>query len=155
MQRHAVVAVTVLAHVDQATQPALQQRQLPQLLAYRAELGLSRADDVVGGPGLRGTQQVTDFPEGEPEPRGPADEGQPPLVILGVLPETGAQALGHSQQSPALIEPHGLDADPLGGSKLPDRQPSHVPKTNSRTPVRSQPAHWMGAAASGPGAWAA
>ena len=68
MQRHAVVAVTVLAHVDQATQPALQQRQVPQLLAYRAELGLSRADDVVSRPGLRGTQQVTDFPEGEPEP---------------------------------------------------------------------------------------
>ena len=73
-------------------------------------------------------EQVADLGQGEAEPPGPADERQPPPVGLGILTETGVLALRQRQQPAALVEAHGLDADPLGGGELPDRQPSHDPK---------------------------
>ncbi len=127
----------VLAHLDHTAQPALAQRELPELFADRTELVMGRPDDVVGRPGLGGPGQVTDLPEGKPEPPGPADQGQPPPVCHGVLTEARPPAFGQRQQSLPLIEPHSLDACSPGG-EFPDRQPSHVPQASGRTPVRSQ-----------------
>src|SRR5213076_1356554 len=118
------------------------------LLAYRGELGLSRLDHAVGGTALRGPEQVADLAQREAHPPGPADEGQPPGVILGVLPEPRAGAFGQCEQAAALVEPDGLDPDPLPGGQLPDRQPGHVLQANSRTAVRSQPDRGGGTAAS-------
>ena len=58
---------------------------------------------------------------------------------------------GRRQQPAPLVEPHGLHADPAGFGELADRQSSHGPDANSRTPVRSQPAAAAGAAAGRPG----
>src|ERR1022692_62524 len=52
MQRLAVIAAAVLAHLDQATQPTLEQPESPQLLIDRDELGLGGSEDVVSGAGL-------------------------------------------------------------------------------------------------------
>jgi hypothetical protein len=94
VQGQAIGAAAVLADLDEAAQPALLQREFPHLVADGRELGLGGADDVVGGPGLGGPEQVADLAEGESQPPGPADEGQPPPVRLGVLPETRAVPLG-------------------------------------------------------------
>jgi len=98
---------------------------------------MGRPDDVVGRPGLGGPGQVTDLPEGKPEPPGPADQGQPPPVCHGVLTEARPPAFGQRQQSLPLIEAHSFDACSPGG-EFPDRQPGHVPQASCRTPVRSQ-----------------
>jgi hypothetical protein len=138
VQSQAVVAAAVRAHLDQAAQPALQPGQLAELVGDRGQLGLGRPDDLVGGPGLSGAEQVADLGQGEAEPPGPADEGQPPPVILGVLTESGPAPGGLRQQPAPLIEPDRLDPDPFGVSEFPDRQPSHSRQASSRTPVRSQ-----------------
>jgi hypothetical protein len=98
VQGHAVVPVTVLAHPDQAAQPALHQRELAQLLLDRLEPGPGGPDDIGRGAGLGGPDQVADLREREPQPPGPPDEGQPPPVSLGVLPVAAALALGLGQQ---------------------------------------------------------
>src|SRR5579871_3926484 len=139
LERDAVVPIAVRADLDQAAQPALQPRQLGQLLTDRAELGLGRAEDVVGRASLRRTEQLGDLTEREPQLLGPPDEGQPPQVLVGVLPEARARPLGLREQATALIEPDRLDADALRRGELPDRHATHVPQANSRTTVRSQP----------------
>jgi hypothetical protein len=74
-QRHAIVAVAVLAHLNQAAQPAAEQRELPDLFVDRPELGLGSTDDVVGGVEERdgevggGPEQVPDLAQGEPSRR--------------------------------------------------------------------------------------
>ena len=128
VQRHAVVTVPVLAHPDQAAQAALEQRELGQLLVDRGQLGAGGPDDLAGGAGLGGPEQVADLAEREAHPPGPADEGQPPLVRLGVLPEAAARPLGLGQQAPALVEAHRLDADARGGGELANRQSGHAHK---------------------------
>jgi hypothetical protein len=139
VQGRAVVAVTVRADPNQPSQPALKLGKLPDLLADRRELCLGGPDDVVGTPAVPGSQQVADLPEGEPKLPGPPDEVQPLPVVLGILTEPRPPAFRQRQQSPALIEPHGLDADPCSGGELSDRQPCHVSQASSRTAVRSQP----------------
>ena len=138
VQRDTVVAAAVLADSDQPAQPALQHGEFADLLADHAELRLSCPDDVAGTAALRRAEQVTDLPQREPQPPRPADEGQPPPVILGVLPESRSRAHGQREQALALIEPDRLDADPFSGSQLPDCQPSHDQDVNSRTAVRTQ-----------------
>ena len=138
VQSQAVVAAAVRADLDQAAQPALQPGQLAELVGDRGQLGLGRPDDLVGGPGLSGAEQVADLGQREAEPASPADEGQPPPVILGVLTESGPAPGGLRQQPAPLIEPDRLDPDPFGVSEFPDRQPSHSRQASSRTPVRSQ-----------------
>jgi hypothetical protein len=66
---------TVLACLDEAAQPAPEQRELTDLLVDRPELGLGGRDDVAGGVALGGAEQVGDLPEREAEPPGPAREG--------------------------------------------------------------------------------
>ena len=138
VQGQAVVAAAVRADLDQAAQPALQPGQLADLVRDRGQLGLGRPDDLVGGPGLSGAEQVADLGQGEAESLGPADEGEPPPVVLGVLTESGPAPGGLRQQPAPLIEPDRLDPDSFGVSEFPDRQPSHSRQANSRTPVRSQ-----------------
>jgi hypothetical protein len=128
VQGQAVVAAAVRADLDQAAQAALQPGQLSELAGDQGQLGLGRADDLVGGPGLSWAEKIADLGHGEAEPPGPADEGQPPAVILGVLTESGP-APGRLRQQPApLIEPDRLDSDPFGVGEFPDRQPSHSRK---------------------------
>src|SRR5258708_16242931 len=105
-QGHEIGAVTVLAPLDQAAQPAPEQRELPDLLVDCPELGLGRADDVVGGMSLGGPEQIADLPEREAQPPGPSDEGQPPPAALGVLPEAVTPPLRpHPQPPPPLHTP--------------------------------------------------
>jgi hypothetical protein len=94
VQGGAVAAVAVRADPDQAPQPALQLGEFADLLADRRELRLGGPDDVVGAPVIPTAQQVTDLPESEPELPGPADEGQPLPVILGVLTNPGPARSG-------------------------------------------------------------
>src|ERR1017187_296405 len=128
MQRYAVVAAAMLAHLDQATQPALQQPEFPNLRTDRDELGFGGPHDLVGRASFGRAEQVADFSERESELPGSPDESRPPAIRLGVFPEGGPLALRQSQQSPPLIEAHGLDADTLCGGEFPDRQPGHAHK---------------------------
>ena len=104
----------------------------------RRQPGPGGPDDLGGGARLGGPEQVADLAQREAQPPGPADEGQPPPVILGVLTESGPAPGGLYQQPTPLIEPDRLDPDPFGVSEFPDRQPSHSRQASSRTPVRSQ-----------------
>jgi hypothetical protein len=70
VQGQAVVAAAVRADLDQAAQPALQPGQLAELVGDRGQLGLGRPDDLVGGPGLSGAEQVADLGQGEAESLG-------------------------------------------------------------------------------------
>src|ERR1700722_1721513 len=88
LEGQAVVAAAVRADLDQAVQPALQPGQLSQLVRDRRELRLGGPDDLAGGAGLGRAEQVTDLGQGEAEPPGPADERQPPPVVVGVLRES-------------------------------------------------------------------
>src|SRR3984885_9931329 len=96
-----------------------------ELVRARRELRLGGPDDLAGGAGLGRAEQVTDLGQGEAEPPGPADERQPPPVVVGVLGESRPAPRGPREQAPPLVEPHGLDADPAGRGEFPDRQPSH------------------------------
>src|SRR5215469_1278213 len=138
MQRDAVIAVAVRADLHEPPQPALEQAEFGDLLGDRGELGFGGSVDLVGGSGLRGTEQLSDLAESEPEPPGPPDECQPPPVALVVLAIARSRPRRLRQQPAALIEPNRLDADSLSGGELPDRQPSHDRQASSRTAVRSQ-----------------
>src|ERR1700733_4953788 len=125
LEGQAVVAAALRADLDQAAQPALQLVQLGELVRDRRELRLGGPDDLAGGTGLGRAEQVADLGQGEAEPPGPADERQPPPVVVGVLGESRPAPRGPREQAAPLVEPHGLDADPSGLGEFPDRQPSH------------------------------
>jgi hypothetical protein len=125
LQRQAVGAAAVRADLHQAAQPALQPGQLGDLVRDRRELRLGGPDDLAGGTGLGRAEQVADLGQGEAEPPGPADERQPPPVVVGVFGESRPAARGPAEQAAPLLEPHGLDADPSGLGEFADRQPSH------------------------------
>ena len=65
------------------------------------------AGDVARGAALRRAEQVTDLPHREPEPPGPADDGQPPPGVTGVLAEPRGRAPGRpvSRAPPARDVP--------------------------------------------------
>src|SRR3984957_5887276 len=118
----AVVAAAGPANPGQAG-AAAQPHELADLVVNGGELGLGGGGDVLGRAGLGRPEQVRDLLEREAEPPGTADEGQPPLIGLGVLAVAAARSsLGPRQQAAALIEPHGLDTDTMGGGELSDGQ---------------------------------
>ena len=77
LQGQAIVAAAVRADLDQAPQPALQPGELARLVRDGPELRLGGPDNLAGGPGLGGAEQVADLGQREAEPPGPADERQP------------------------------------------------------------------------------
>jgi len=110
VQGQAVVAAAVRADLDQAAQPALQPGQLAELVddrgpAWPRPPGRFSSVDRA----LSGAEQVADLGQGEAESLGPADEGEPPPVVLGVLTESGPAPGGLRQQPAPLIEPDRLD----------------------------------------------
>jgi hypothetical protein len=116
----------VRTDLNQAPQPALQGSQLGDLVADRDELRLRRPRDVGCRPGLGRAEQVADLGEREAKLPSPPDEREPPPVGLRVFAESRAVRFRQREQSSALVEAHGLDADSGLGCELPDGQTSHV-----------------------------